>query len=145
MVFNYAALELLNAISCNELNDYPLHDHWLSLVVSACGGKIIYDRNAYIFYRQHGDNVIGADRSIISKIKDNGLFNKENRRYKIAMELKHYYKELFCKETLRIIDLVENYPSGIKEKIELFNALKSRIPTLIERELLMVLILLNKF
>lgn len=35
------------------------HDVWL-FILGNFVGKVIYDRNSYILYRQHGDNVVGA-------------------------------------------------------------------------------------
>jgi len=56
MVFNQKARELIVA-------EYPFeiafHDWWAYLVVSGCGGRMIYDPEPQIRYRQHGDNLIG--------------------------------------------------------------------------------------
>lgn len=34
-------------------------DVWVAMVASICG-TIIYDKNGYILYRQHENNVVGA-------------------------------------------------------------------------------------
>ena len=53
MVFNKAARDLIALIG--EGSDIVSHDWWAYMVVSGCGGKVIYDPNSYIRYRQHSD------------------------------------------------------------------------------------------
>lgn len=45
-----------------------MHDAWVYRVINAFG-TVIYDENAYIDYRQHGSNVVGADKSMAQRIK----------------------------------------------------------------------------
>ena len=40
------------------------HDWWLYQLITATGGKIIYDTQPCLFYRQHRDNQVGENRSI---------------------------------------------------------------------------------
>lgn len=40
-----------------------MHDFWIYLVGS-CFGRVIYDEKAYILYRQHGTNTLGAASSL---------------------------------------------------------------------------------
>jgi len=67
MIFNRAARELI-------AGEYPLaliaHDWWAYQVVSGCGGRLIYDREPQVRYRQHGGNLFGSNR---------GLFNRLSR------------------------------------------------------------------
>ena len=39
-----------------------IHDAWIA-VVAALFGQIVYDDDAYLYYRQHGGNVVGAESS----------------------------------------------------------------------------------
>lgn len=55
MVYNKALKELLDAYQPAKAN---MHDAWVYRVASALG-RVIYDENAYIEYRQHGNNVVG--------------------------------------------------------------------------------------
>lgn len=59
MVFNDAARKLL----CEAGEDVGVvtHDWWAYLVVSGCGGKVFYDPIPSVRYRQHGDNLVGAN------------------------------------------------------------------------------------
>ena len=59
MVFNDAARQLL--IKAGENIDVVIHDWWVYLVVSGCGGSILYDPYPSLRYRQHNSNLIGGN------------------------------------------------------------------------------------
>lgn len=58
MVFNRNARDILKAI---ETVDVVCYDWWTYLVISAVGGKVIYDPVPSLKYRQHARNTIGAN------------------------------------------------------------------------------------
>lgn len=64
MVFNHAARQYLMSSPHGE--DTGLHDWWCYLLVSGCGGKVIYDSTPCLDYRQHADNQIGMKRGLKS-------------------------------------------------------------------------------
>lgn len=39
----------------------PYHDWWLYLLVTGAGGRALVDDDAVLLYRQHGDNLMGAN------------------------------------------------------------------------------------
>lgn len=45
-----------------------MHDFWIYLV-GTCFGKVIYDEQSYILYRQHGNNELGAASSLLENYK----------------------------------------------------------------------------
>ncbi|MDR2935314.1 MAG: glycosyltransferase family 2 protein [Candidatus Adiutrix sp.] len=59
MVFNRPARELI-------IGGYPFdlcsHDWWAYQIVSGCGGRLIYDPEPLVRYRQHGKNLVGCNR-----------------------------------------------------------------------------------
>ena len=61
MVFNAAARKLLVAASADV--DVPSHDWWLYILVTGAGGVVKYDAVPRISYRQHGGNLVGANKS----------------------------------------------------------------------------------
>lgn len=44
------------------------HDWWTYLVVTGAGGKVIYDPDPLVYYRQHGRNVVGSNVGSAAKL-----------------------------------------------------------------------------
>lgn len=61
MVFNRPARALLK--QAGAAVDVITHDWWLYLLVTGCGGRVIYDQEPLTRYRQHAHNLVGANRS----------------------------------------------------------------------------------
>lgn len=61
MVFNAAARHLL--VRAGAEIDVAVHDWWIYLVVSGCGGVVKYDACPSLSYRQHEGNLIGGNFS----------------------------------------------------------------------------------
>lgn len=59
MVFNDAARKLLVRAGCNA--DVVVHDWWVYIVVTGCGGVVRYDAQPSLSYRQHAGNLIGGN------------------------------------------------------------------------------------
>lgn len=65
---------LINQAACSLLNETPsdtplvCHDWWAYLLVTGCGGNVYYDPAPTLDYRQHTQNVIGANTSIKSRM-----------------------------------------------------------------------------
>ena len=57
ITLNPAALALLR--SDPGLPDVPFHDWWLYLRLSAAGARIVCDTEPCLYYRQHGQNLLG--------------------------------------------------------------------------------------
>ncbi|TSH85246.1 glycosyltransferase family 2 protein [Pantoea agglomerans] len=67
MVFNAAARQLFLKIL-----DLPViaHDWALYLIVSACGGKVFFDPEPSVFYRQHNANAIGSGMKLTQRVNN---------------------------------------------------------------------------
>ncbi len=65
MVFNNNLFSILKKIG---FVDVKSHDWWLYIVTSAVKGRVIFDRNSYISYRQHKDNISGGNKGIIKAL-----------------------------------------------------------------------------
>jgi hypothetical protein len=59
MVFNNAARMIVR--EAGEKLAVAVHDWWLYMVVTGCGGVVFYDANPTLRYRQHNGNLIGND------------------------------------------------------------------------------------
>jgi len=69
MVFNGAARGLLMKAGADV--DVAVHDWWVYLVVSGCGGVVRYDACPSLSYRQHEGNVIGGNftwRAMVARV-----------------------------------------------------------------------------
>lgn len=61
LMMNHAARQLLLKAGSNFRT--VSHDWWAYLVITGCGGVAVYDPTPQIQYRQHGQNVVGANSS----------------------------------------------------------------------------------
>lgn len=74
MVFNRAACDLLRAAGPDV--QVASHDWWTYLVVSGCGGQVVYDTQPTVRYRQHKGNLIGTNNSWADRMVRFGLIVK---------------------------------------------------------------------
>ncbi|MCP2071209.1 UNVERIFIED_ORG: glycosyltransferase involved in cell wall biosynthesis [Pseudomonas lini] len=67
MVFNHALMNLLREAGA----EVPAvsHDWWAYMIVSGCGGKVLYDVAPSVRYRQHSANCVGSNTGIFEKSK----------------------------------------------------------------------------
>lgn len=68
MMLNRAASELARAAS-REAGRVVMHDWWLYQIVTGTGGAVIYDREPMMLYRQHSENLVGANRGFAAKVR----------------------------------------------------------------------------
>ncbi|SER03979.1 glycosyltransferase family 2 protein [Thalassovita taeanensis] len=68
MILNRAALDLVCAAS-HEARKIVVHDWWLYQIIAGAGGQVLFDEVPQILYRQHGSNLIGANRGFAAKKK----------------------------------------------------------------------------
>lgn len=95
-----------------------LHDNWLFLI-AAYTASYVYDENAYIFYRQHGDNLIGSNRSLLKKAKK--FFSYRGPQSALCRELLlGYGEEIEEKNKRRLIVVRDGKKIGNRIKILLF-------------------------
>ena len=65
MVFNRNAFDLICSSNINQ--KIIAHDWWCYQIISGAGGNIFYDKNIYLKYRQHNNNLIGSNVSLKDK------------------------------------------------------------------------------
>jgi len=65
MVFNRSAFDLICSSNINQ--KIIAHDWWCYQIISGAGGNIFYDKNIYLKYRQHHNNLIGSNVSLKDK------------------------------------------------------------------------------
>lgn len=82
MVFNKKAFELI--LKAKTVKPIPSHDWWLYQLVTGAGGIVYYDPQPCLLYRQHSDNLVGGNTSIMGRISRallffKGVFASKNR------------------------------------------------------------------
>lgn len=107
-----------------ESYDYPIsHDAWVYLLCLALGGRVVFDQNSYIYYRQHDNNVTGARQGIKKRFRTeyNNCFVYKHWReklIKIILENEHYTKYI-PKENKKILEQVMNYRNSWRNTFSL--------------------------
>lgn len=67
MMFNNAARELLR--EAGENRSVITHDWWAYIVVTGCGGRVFYDSEPTLRYRQHTSNLVGTNSNWAARLK----------------------------------------------------------------------------
>jgi len=144
IVINNAARQLI-------LKKFPssamVHDWWIYMVVSAFG-KVIYDTESKILYRQHSANVIGEKSGLLAKwIKRIRRFLKHGKIPFVTLQAKEFskiYGELLPSDKKGILDRFINERSTFMGRLRY--ACKGEIyrQTKLDDFILRLLIILNR-
>lgn len=105
----------------SDLLNQRIHDVWVAMV-AAVVGRIIYDQDGFILYRQHEANVVGVRKTnIISQwIKKVNDPRQRNGRSSICKEVCEKYGDLIGdKETAESLRTYAYYSSDRKSKKKL--------------------------
>lgn len=117
IMFNKMALMMFLKLPVNNL---IMHDKRL-IHMCMLLGNIIYDSNAYICYRQHEDNVIGANyyfkQRVNSKFRSLKNFWKQHDREEEAKEVLAAYGNLMTDEDRKMVSIVALYRKRIKYRL----------------------------
>jgi hypothetical protein len=68
MMLNGPAISLLQEAAHVALG-IVVHDWWTYQIISCCGGTVLRDTNAVLYYRQHGNNLIGSNKSLRGQLQ----------------------------------------------------------------------------
>lgn len=67
MVLNDALMKLLREAGKNAT--IVSHDWWAYMIVTGCGGVVLYDSEPSVLYRQHGQNCVGSNSGVLPNLK----------------------------------------------------------------------------
>lgn len=127
-VFNNHARDLYRMYDC-DLFDIDLHD-WNAYRIAACFGKVIFDQHTHMNYRQHADNVIGAERKGLGTLINaiGRFFNKKmcNSREHSAQQLEKCYGSIMSGDNLLLTRLIAHYRENAEAKRQLLKCRKFR-------------------
>ncbi len=120
MAFNHNLAEFANLY---HLQDVFNHDTFIYKLAKCIGSDIFFDENAYIYYRQHSDNVAGyfsgSHNTLPYLIKNFIPFllkPREHSLQKQVEEIVEFYQEELDPEVMGYIDLVLGYNKNFKFK-----------------------------
>jgi len=116
--FAHGCTMVLNLKARNIVKSYKpeynyAHDFWIPIVLFYTG-KVVYDSNAYILYRQHSSNVLGSKQSIAKIAKVNFKRIKNGISYSnLAAELLKGFDKLLPLESKEFLVDVKEYKQSI--------------------------------
>lgn len=117
ILMNQAAARLVSTI---PLAQASTHDWWSYIVVSACGGRVIYDEVPSTLYRQHAKNMIGSQVRTVSRAmaalqRGPGIYMTMLRRH---VERLYEYRHLLPPHTVAILQSIrDGVGGGLAERV----------------------------
>lgn len=103
--------------------DIYLHDYWIFLI-GAYLGNFVYDTNAYILYRQHGNNQIGSNKKFFTKNKISNFLKPKHSTTRLLDEFIKGYKDDIDPLDFKYISLAAYYKNSFKNRMKLFFSAK---------------------
>lgn len=126
MVFNKKLLEKSLVSNCD---DVLMHDYWMYMVCLLTDGYVYYDETPHIYYRQHGNNVIGGKG-------DNFLSKWLTRMNKIFLPGDNFKSKFASKLLVQYGDVITADKKEFLQDIANIKTLKSKWHLLRNRKFL---------
>jgi glycosyltransferase involved in cell wall biosynthesis len=116
MVFNGKSMDLI--LKYRPKQEYA-HDFWIPIILMFLG-KVIYDKDSYILYRQHTGNIFGSKSPIkkIIKIKQK-RFNEKNFYSDMISEILNGYGKFLEREDYITLKEICEYRNSFYKKLKL--------------------------
>lgn len=119
MVMNQSLRDMVKENCPNEI---MMHDRWFYMLAT-CFGQIYYDKTPHIKYRQHGNNQVGMDMSLVKEFRER-VTKVKQKSQAISAQVKEFQKiygvvlkeEAFCiekEEAVRHLMLVNDYVESL--------------------------------
>lgn len=106
-----------------------MHDFYLALLCKTIGGKIIYDKEASMKYRQHAQNVVGVNRD--NKIANFFKSIEKKYNYSIADQAKSLLLYDGIKPDIKAwLRKLANYKNNVINRLLLACSMKTKYSTL---------------
>lgn len=112
IVFNKQLMKKIREYSPQYIG---MHDWWLYQVCLVIGGKVVFDKEPHILYRQHGNNCIGFKKKKIN-VKKAILKKSECGVRKMTKELIEGYGEQMSSDIFSAVSLLASYDKSLKKK-----------------------------
>ena len=149
--FAHGCTMVINRLSRDIINDYvPIqnysHDFWIPLLHIFLG-KVIYDEESYILYRQHSNNIFGKNRSFQRILKDKLAFLKSNKNFysTTAKDLLTGYSRIMTKSDCDLLLEVSDYNNSLANKMKILSNKQVKKNSARGTFILKLLILFSRF
>ena len=143
MVFNYKTLLLFLKGNPNKM---LMHDSWIYKMILGCGGTYVYDPRPSILYRQHTNNVKGADHNFYERWRqrwDNFIHNRRSRSVQ-AKYLLETYKDDLTEENRELLSDFVAMKDSMAKRLKVFMSSKYRTVKWTNNILFRIAVLFNK-
>lgn len=117
-----------------EVGNIMMHDWWLYLVAAAFG-KVLYDHESHILYRQHAGNQIGMQTGMASLLSRARRLTKRSvlpSRFSQAREFQRIYGDRLPVEKQRYLEKLLSCERNTIARIRYFFTLRPRRNSLME-------------
>lgn len=91
-----------------------MHDHWVCILCSSLSGDFVFDQVPHMSYRQHENNVVGANVSFTKRLKFSSLITGKNLRSTISREIVENYKNYINEDILKKLICAAEYKKNGK-------------------------------
>lgn len=144
MIFNK---QLACVIQDRKISEYMvMHDFFVALVCLAIGGKIIFDKNSYIKYRQHGNNTIGVPTNYLNTLKSRIADITRKAKISIAEQAQsvlNLYQDEIVDENKLWLKTIAGYRANLWCRIQLAFSIKTKYSSMNMAIKIRMAILLN--
>ena len=143
-VFNKKLLNLVRTVKPSFIG---MHDGWIHKICLSCGGKVYYDSDVHILYRQHGNNVVGISSSVKGSVRNffNTLISRKNYSSRINKSIYDYFSGYMTEDCLQYLDLTINYKQDLRKYFRLLFSNKIRTSYFDRNLLFKIRVLLKRF
>lgn len=145
MVFNKKAKDIIISYLPKKI---LMHDWWIYIVISAFG-KIIFDNNITIKYRQHSNNVTGGTSNYLEILRRKIVrFNPSNKAFRVSDQAQIFfeaYYNLLPDAQRKILSEFLGSKKSIFKRIKLILNSKFKRQPFLDDVIFRFLILINKY
>lgn len=127
MILNAKLVDMI--IKVKEYPEMVLHDFYVAALCVSIGGKIIYDANPTMKYRQHENNVVGVSYGILKTIQkrlQDIMYKEPIGIAGQASSILDNYIDCLEEEEKRWLCVVANYKHGIINRFRLAFSRKTK-------------------
>ena len=118
MVFNKKMRDL---VAREKPSTVYMHDMWVYMLCKAVGGVVLFDSTPSMYYRQHGDNVVGYSPKLLPTIKRRAIAffcEKGQVRKRACEELLRCYSRDIPTSNKKLLETVVAYQSSFYAKLK---------------------------